>query len=82
VLTFAIAVLAVAILGGGLQALGPALQSDVTTPQALLTPSRLLYLAIVSIGAALSSPITLCPPAAVYKSLAAAAPSTVSRAFE
>lgn len=82
VLTFAIAVLAVAILGGGLQALGPALQSDVTTVQALLTPSRLLYLAIVSIGAALSSPITMCPPAAIYQSLAAGAPATVSRAFD
>lgn len=82
VLTLAIAVMAVAILGGGLQALGPTFQADVSSVPALLTPARLLYLAIVSIGAALSSPITMCPPAAIYRSLAGAAPSTVSRAFE
>jgi hypothetical protein len=82
VLTFAIAVLAVAILGGGLQSLGPAFQSDVSSVPALLTPARLLYLAIVSIGAALSSPITLCPPAAIYQSLTAGAPAGVSRTFE
>ena len=82
VLTFAIAVLAVAILGGGLQALGPAFQSDVSSVPALLTPARLLYLAIVSIGAALSSPITMCPPAAIYQLLTADAPAGASRAFD
>ncbi len=81
VLTFAIAVLAVAILGGGLQALS-AFQSDVSSVAAILTPWRLLYLAIISIGAALSSPITLCAPASIYQSLAAGAPASASRAFD
>jgi hypothetical protein len=81
-LTLGIAVLAVAILGGGVQSLGPAFQADLTTVAANLAPSRLVYLAISSIGAALTAPITLCPPAAVYQSLTGAAPASVSRAFD
>jgi hypothetical protein len=81
-LTLAIAVLAVAILGGGVQALGPAFQADMSTVSAILTPSRLIYLAISAIGAALSAPITMCPPAAIYQSLSGGAPASVSRAFD
>ena len=81
-LTLAIAVLAVAILGGGVQALGPAFQADMSTVAAILTPARLLYLAISAIGAALSAPITMCPPAAIYQSLSGGAPASVSRTFE
>lgn len=81
-LTLAIAVLAVAILGGGVQALGPAFQSDVSSVAAILTPSRLVYLAISAIGAALTAPITMCPPAAIYQSLTGGAPAAVSRAFD
>ena len=81
-LTLAIAVLAVAILGGGIQALGPAFQSDTSTVAAILTPARLVYLAISAIGAALTSPITMCPPAAIYQALSGAAPASVSRTFE
>lgn len=81
-LTFVIAVLAVAILGGGLQALGPAFQSDLTTVAEIVTPSRLVYFAISAIGAALSAPITMCPPAAVYQALTGGAPASVSRTFD
>lgn len=81
-LTFVIAVLAVAILGGGLQALGPAFQSDLTTVAEIVTPSRLVYFAISAIGAALSAPITMCPPAAVYQALSGGAPANVSRTFD
>jgi len=81
-LTLAIAVLAVPILGGGVQALGPAFQADVTTVAAILSPARLVYLAISAIGAALSAPITMCPPAAIYVSLTGGAPAAVSRTFE
>ena len=78
-LTLAIAVLAVAILGGGLQALGPAFQSDTSTVSAILTPARLVYLAISAIGAALTSPITMCPPAAIYQALSGGTPASDTR---
>jgi hypothetical protein len=81
-LTLGIAVLAVAILGGGVGALGPALQADLSTVAANLAPSRLLYLVISSIGAALSAPITICPPAAIYMALTGGAPASVSRTFD
>jgi hypothetical protein len=81
-LTLAIAVLAVAVLGGGLQALGSAFQADLGSVAAIVTPSRLVYLAISSIGAALSAPITMCPPPAIYLALTGAAPASVSRTFD
>jgi hypothetical protein len=81
-LTLGIAVLAVAILGGGVAALGPALQTDLSTVAGNLAPSRLLYLVISSIGSALSAPITLCPPAAIYMALTGGAPASVSRTFD
>ena len=80
-LTLAIAVLAVAILGGGIQALS-VFQSDLSTVAAVLTPWRLVYFAISAVGAALSAPITLCPPAAIYQALTGGAPAAVSRAFD
>jgi hypothetical protein len=64
------------------QALGPAFQADMSTVSAILTPARLLYLAISAIGAALSAPITMCPPAAIYQALNGAAPAGVSRTFD
>jgi hypothetical protein len=82
VLVLAIALVAVAVLGGGVQALGPAMQPDTSSLTAVLTPWRLVYLAISAIGAALTTPITLCPPAAIYQSLTGAAPASVSRAFD
>ena len=82
-LTRAIAVLAVAILGGGgAQALASAIVFNPSSVAELLAPSGLAYMVVVSIGSALAAPITMCPPAAIYRSLAGAAPSTVSRAFE
>jgi hypothetical protein len=81
-LTLGIGVLAVAILGGGVAALGPAFQSDLSTVAANLSPARLIYLAISSIGAALSAPITICPPAAIYLALTGGAPASISRTFE
>ena len=83
-LTKAIAVLAVAILGGGgQQALATAIGFNPTSIAEILSPPGAAYLLIVSIGAALSAPITICPPAAIYQSLTgAAAPASVSRAFD
>jgi hypothetical protein len=68
-LIFVIAVLAVGILGGGFAGLQAFMQSDPTSVAAVLTPAQLIYLAILSIGAALSAPITTCPPAAIYLAL-------------
>ena len=75
-LTFAIAVIGVIIIDGNAQAAGPAF-----TVASVLAPSRLVYLAVVSIGAALSAPITMCPPAAIYQAMTGGAPA-VARAFD
>jgi hypothetical protein len=80
-LTLAIAALVVAILGGGLDALKPFVQADFTTVAANLAPLALVYLAISSIGGALTAPITMCPPAAIYQGLTGSGP-TVARAFD
>jgi hypothetical protein len=82
-LTRIIAVLAVAILGGGgQQAITSALVFSPNSVADLLTPSALAYLVIASIGAALSAPITICPPAAIYVALTGGAPASVSRTFD
>jgi hypothetical protein len=81
VLTLVIALLAVAILGGGLDALKPVMQSDFTTVAANLAPLALVYLAISSIGGALTAPITMCPPPAIYQSMTGGAPANASRPF-
>jgi Mn2+/Fe2+ NRAMP family transporter len=81
-LTAAIAVLSVAILGGGgQQAVASAAVFNPTSVAEILSPAGLVYVTIVSIGAALTSPITMCPPAAIYVSLTGGAPP-VSRTFE
>ena len=80
-LTLAIAALVVAILGGGLEALKPLMQSDFSTVAANLAPMALLYLAISSIGAALAAPITMCPAAAIYHALTGGGPPA-ARAFD
>jgi hypothetical protein len=41
----------------------------------------LLYLAISSIGAALTAPITMCPAAAIYQALTGGGPPA-ARAFD
>ena len=81
VLTFAITVVVVAVAGGGLGAIGPVLQSDLSSPTSLVAPLRLLYVALVSIGQALSWPILLAPPASVYKALAGASPAASGQVF-
>jgi hypothetical protein len=45
------------------------MKSDPTSLAAALSPAQLTYLVISSIGAALSTPITACPPAAIYLAL-------------
>jgi hypothetical protein len=70
-LIFVIAVLAVGILSGGFAGLAMVSQSGLGSAAEVLTPPRLVYLAITSIGAALSAPITICPPAAIYRALTA-----------
>ena len=82
-LTAAIAVLAVAILGGGgQQAVASAVSFNPTSIAQILSPIGIVYMTIVSIGAALTSPITMCPPAAIYVALSGGAPAGVSRTFE
>jgi hypothetical protein len=81
-LTFVIAALVVGIIGGGFSGIGAAMQSDLSSVQATLTPARLIYLAITSIGAALASPITMCPPAAIYRSLTGGGPGAVGKVFD
>ena len=68
-LIFVIAQLAVGILSGGLAQGAAVMQVQPTSVAAALTPAQLTYLVILSIGAALSAPITTCPPAAIYKAL-------------
>jgi hypothetical protein len=81
-LTKAIAVLAVAILGGGgTQAITAAIVFNPTSVAEILAPSGLAYMVIVSIGSALAAPITMCPPVTIYQSLSATAP-TARRAFD
>jgi hypothetical protein len=69
VLIVVIALLAVGILSGGLAGLASVMQGRMNSVADVLTPAQLLYLAITSIGAALSAPITICPPAAIYRAL-------------
>lgn len=68
-LTLAIAVAAVAVLGG-MGALGEMLQPHGSSLQSVLTPTRLVYLAVSSVGGALSAPVTMTAPAAIYRAIA------------
>ena len=81
VLTLAIAVGAVAIMGG-VSAIGAVLQPDTSSLAAAFTPARIVYMAIASIGSALAAPITMCPPAAIYQSLTGGGPGAVSKVFD
>jgi hypothetical protein len=69
VLTFAIAVALAAILGGGLGALSGVMQGGVGSVAAILTPGRLVYLVVSSVGSALGFPVTMTPPAAIYRAI-------------
>jgi hypothetical protein len=69
VLTFAIAAAVVAVIGGGIGALGPAFKSDMGTVAEVVTPTRLAYLAVTATGQALIWPVTMTPPAAIYRAL-------------
>jgi hypothetical protein len=81
VLTLAIALPAVALAGGGMGALGPALQSDFSSIAAVLTPAHIAYLTVFAIGQALIWPVTMTPPAAIYRALAGGA-TTAGRVFD
>jgi len=79
VLTFAIAVAVVAVVGGGMTAVGATFGGDIGTVAQIVTPTRLAYLAISAIGQALIWPVTMTPPAAIYRILA---PGSASRVFD
>ncbi|HVN00728.1 MAG TPA: hypothetical protein VMT68_11000 [Caulobacteraceae bacterium] len=79
-LVFAIAAIAAMLIGGGglSAAVSP---SDMSSVAAVVAPPRLAYLAITSIGQALIWPVTISPPAAIYRALAQA-PGAMSRVFD
>jgi hypothetical protein len=81
-LTLVIAFLIVGIIGGGFSGISAIMQSDVGSVASVLTPAQLVYLAITSIGAALGAPITMCPPAAIYRSLTGGGPGAVGKVFD
>ncbi|HEY1753045.1 MAG TPA: hypothetical protein VGG29_17430 [Caulobacteraceae bacterium] len=80
VLMLAIAMAAVGLMGG-MTAVIALFHEDGSSVAAMLAPTWLVYLAVTSIGAALSAPITLCPPASIYQSLSGGA-GAVSRVFD
>jgi len=81
-LTLVIAALVVGIIGGGWGGITTIMQSNLSSVQSVLTPAQLAYLVITSIGAALSAPITMCPPAAIYRSLTGGGPGAVGKVFD
>jgi hypothetical protein len=68
-LIFAIALFAVAILGGGFGALGQGAEADFTSLATAFTPARALYMGLTAVGAALTLPITMTPPVTIYRAL-------------
>jgi hypothetical protein len=80
ILTFAISVAVVGIVGGGMGAVGTTLQSDLSTVAQIISPTTLAYLAISAIGQALIWPVTMTPPATIYRALAGA--GATSRVFD
>jgi hypothetical protein len=82
VLTLAIAFAAVSVVGGGVDAVGEVMRGDFSSPAALMSPPRLAYIVVISIGQALIWPITLAPPAAIYRALGAPGVASTSRVFE
>jgi hypothetical protein len=81
-LTLAIGFFALGILGGGFGALGRGADPDLTSLASAFTPGRVLYMAVVAIGQALGLPITMTPPATVYRALAGDGAAGASRAFD
>jgi hypothetical protein len=77
ILSLAIAVAVVAVIGG-VGSLGAALQSDTASVAAVVTPARIAFIAVSSIGQALIWPVTMTPAAAIYRALAPSA----SRVFD
>jgi hypothetical protein len=78
-LVFAIAAIASTLVGGG--SIGAAMSTDMSSVKAVLTPARLAYLVVISIGQALIWPVTISPPAAIYRAVAMG-PSATSRVFD
>ncbi|HTX49602.1 MAG TPA: hypothetical protein VME40_09455, partial [Caulobacteraceae bacterium] len=78
VLSTAIALVAMAILSGGLEGLRGGAAGDMSSLAAILAPGRVAYLAIAAIGTALSWPIRMTPPAVIYRALTG---DTTSRIF-
>ncbi len=72
VLTFAIALAAIAVVGGGLGALQSAFSPDLGSVAAVLTPQHLAYIAVFAVGQALIWPVTITPPATIYRALTGA----------
>jgi len=81
VLSFALAMLAVMIVGGGVGALADAGGGDLSSLAGALKPARIAYLVVFGVGTALSWPITMTPPAMIYRALAGDA-GAVSRTFD
>jgi hypothetical protein len=80
VLTFAIALAAIAVVGGGLGALKSAFEPDLSSLAAVLTPQHLAYVTVFAIGQALIWPVTITPPATIYRALAGA--NAAGRVFD
>ncbi len=81
-LTLAIAFALAAIAGGGFGALTGVTQTDPTSLAGVFTPVRLVYTAVTAIGTALSWPVTMTPPAAIYRAIAGESPAATSRMFD
>jgi hypothetical protein len=79
-LIFAIAAILAMLIGGGVGS--AVMPSDMSSVAAVLTPPRLAYLVVTSIGQALIWPITLSPPAAIYRAITGRQPGAMSRVFE
>ena len=71
-LTFAIAVAATALVGGGMAAVGEIFRPNYNSILAVLTPGRIAYLVVFALGTALGWPVIMTPPAVIYRALAGA----------
>jgi hypothetical protein len=78
-LTSAIASAAIAVVGGGIGAVAVGLKPDLSSVAAVVAPPRLAYLAVNAIGQALIWPVTMTPPATIYRALN---PAFASRVFD
>ena len=79
-LVFAIAALLTTLVGGSAaEALAP---NDTSSVAAVLASPRLVSLAVTSIGQTLGWPITISPPAAIYRQIAGPQAGPTSRVFD